>query len=76
MTTETELTKSVETALSAFNEYKGMVEGIKTKQTSIESKLDGLDFAKLDRLEKAMGDAMELGQKAQARTQAAEEKQK
>ncbi len=35
-----ELTKSVETALSAFNEYKGMVEGIKTKLNDISPKLD------------------------------------
>lgn len=71
-----ELTKSVETALSAFNEYKGMVEGIKTKQTSIEGKLDAIDLAKLDKLGKDMADAIELTQKAQAQAKAAEEQQK
>ena len=73
MTNETELTKSVETALSAFNEYKGLVEGIKTKQTSLEGKLDALDLAKIEKMEKSIGDAIDLSQKAEARIKAAED---
>ncbi|HYH63348.1 MAG TPA: phage major capsid protein [Urbifossiella sp.] len=76
MTVDTELTKSVETALSAFNEYKTLVEGIKTKQTTIEGKLDAFDLARLDKLGKDMGDAIELSQKAEAKAKAAEEAQK
>ncbi|WP_020476262.1 phage major capsid protein [Zavarzinella formosa] len=71
-----ELTKSVETALSAFNEYKGLVEGIKTKQNTIEGKVDAIDLSKFDKLEKAMGDAIDLSQKAQAQAKAAEDQQK
>lgn len=76
MTTETELTKSVETALAAFNEYKGLVEGIKTKTNTIEGKIDAFDTAKLDKLGKDMADAIELSQKAEQKAKAAEEAQK
>jgi HK97 family phage major capsid protein len=76
MTVDTELTKSVETALGAFNEYKTLVEGIKTKQTTLEGKLDAFDLSKLDKLGKDMGDAIELSQKAEARAQAVEEQNK
>ncbi|HYH67243.1 MAG TPA: phage major capsid protein, partial [Urbifossiella sp.] len=76
MTVDTELTKSVETALAAFNEYKTLVEGIKIKTNSIAEKVDALDLAKLDKLGKDMGDAIELSQKAEAKAKAAEEKQK
>ena len=71
-----ELTKSVETALSAFNEYKGMMEGIKSKQNDMSSKLDALDLAKLDKLGKDIGDAMEMSQKAEAKAKAEEEARK
>ncbi|WP_020469715.1 phage major capsid protein [Zavarzinella formosa] len=71
-----ELTKSVETALSAFNEYKGMVEGFDKKLKDISPKLDAFDQTKLDKLEKAMGDAVEATQKADARVKALETEQK
>ena len=41
MTDTTELTASVETALKAFNEYKGLVEGIKTKLRTDFGRQDG-----------------------------------
>lgn len=71
-----EIIKEVKNAMSAFSEYTSMVESIKTKQNSIEGKLDALDFAKLEKLGKEMGDAIELSQKAEARVKAAEEAQK
>jgi HK97 family phage major capsid protein len=77
MTNEnTDLTKSVETALVAFNEYKGMVEGFDKKLKDISPKLDALDLAKFDKLAKDMGDGIEASQKALAQAKAAEEKQK
>lgn len=74
--TPEEMKQSVETALSAFNEYKGLVEGIKTKQTTIEGKMDAFDNAKLDKLATDIGGAIEASQKAAASAQALEEKQK
>lgn len=76
MTVDTELTKSVETALSAFNEYKGLVESIKTKQTTLEGKLDAFDATKLDRITADIGAAIETAQKAEAKAKALEDQQK
>jgi HK97 family phage major capsid protein len=77
MTNEnTELTKSVETALVAFNEYKEMVEGFDKKLKDITPKLDAFDQSKLDKLAKDICDGIEASQKAAASAKAAEENQK
>jgi HK97 family phage major capsid protein len=68
-----ELTKSVETALAAFNELKGMHEGFDKKLKDIAPKLDAFDQTKLVALEKSIGDAVEFSQKEQARTKALED---
>lgn len=65
-----EMKPALENALSAFNEYKGLVEGFTAKQNTIETQLNFLEKDKLAKLEKAMGDAIELNQKAQAQAQA------
>ena len=76
MTTETELEKSVETALAAFNEYKGMVEELKTSVHSIKPKMDAFDEAKFNKIQEDIGKSIEDSQKEQARTKALEEQNK
>lgn len=71
-----ELTQSVETALKAFNEYKGMVEGFKTKLDSIAPKMDAFDAAKFDALQHDIGKAIEESQAEKARAKALEDQQK
>jgi HK97 family phage major capsid protein len=76
MTTETELTKSVETALTAFNEVKGMVEGFGKKLNDITPKMDAFDQVKFDKMADDIAKGIELSQKADARAKAAEEAHK
>lgn len=71
--TDEKLTKSVETALTAFNEYKTMVEGIKADHNTIKPKLDAFDESKLAKLADSIGTAVEESQKANARIKAAED---
>ncbi|MBP3958351.1 phage major capsid protein [Gemmata sp. G18] len=71
-----EMKPALENALKAFNEYKGVVETIQTKTNTLEGKLDALDLAKFDKIEKAIGDAVELNQKTEARAKALEDNQK
>jgi HK97 family phage major capsid protein len=77
MTNEnTELTKSVETALAAFNEYKGMVEELKSSVASIKPKMDAFDEAKFNKIQEDIGKAIEESQKEKARARALDEQQK
>jgi HK97 family phage major capsid protein len=73
MTVDTELTKSVEAALGAFNEYKGMVEGFDQKLKDITPKLDAFDQTKLDKLARDIGEGVEVAQKAAAAAKALED---
>lgn len=76
MTTETELTKSVETALAAFSEVKGMVEGFGKTLNDITPKMDAFDKVKFDKMADDIGKGIELSQKADAAIKAAEESRK
>ncbi len=76
MTTETELSKSVETALAAFNEMKGMVEGFGKKLNDISPKMDGFDKAKFEKMADDIGKGIELSQQAELKAKAAEDEQK
>ncbi len=71
-----DLTKSVEKALEAFNEYKGMVEGFDKKLKDIAPQLDAFDKAKLEKIEKSVGDAIELSQKEAGARKLSEDNQK
>jgi HK97 family phage major capsid protein len=68
-----EMTKSVETALAAFNEYKGMVEGFKDELKTIKPKMDAFDEVKFEKLQKDIGKAIEEAQAEKARTKALED---
>jgi HK97 family phage major capsid protein len=68
--TDTDITTSVETALAAFSEYKGLVEGFKTKLGSFEGKMDAFDATKFDRIQTDIGNAIEQSQKTAAATEA------
>lgn len=72
--TDTDITKSVESALSAFNEYKGMVTGFEKKLKDITPKLDALDTAKFDRMAADIARAIEVSQAAEQKAKALEEK--
>lgn len=76
MTTETELTKSVENALKAFDGVKEMVDGFGKKLNDITPKMDAFDKVKFDKMAEDIGKGIELSQKADAAIKAAEEAHK
>ena len=67
------LNQSVETALKAFNEVKGMVEGFKTQIDGFAPKLDAFDEAKFNNLQKDIAKGIELAQKAEGAAKAAQD---
>lgn len=73
MTDNTELTKSVETALAAFGEVKGMVEGFGKKLNDITPKMDAFDQAKFSRMADDIAKGIELSQKEAAAHKALED---
>lgn len=69
----TDLNKSVETALAAFNEVKGMVEGFDKKLKDISPKMDAFDQTKFNRMADDIAKGIEESQKAVGRLKAAED---
>lgn len=76
MSENPELTKSVETALAAFSEMKGMVEGFDKKLKDISPKMDAFDEVKFDRIQKDIGKAIELSQQEAGARKALEDQNK
>lgn len=76
----TEIIQEVKGALGSLDaKVKDAMSGLEAFKTEIApklGKLDALDLAKLEKLEKSIGDGIELSQKAEARVKAAEESQK
>ena len=64
-----EITTEVKNALNAFETFK-------TDLAPKLGKLDAFDAEKISRMEKSIGDAMELAQKAESKAKAAEDAQK
>jgi len=63
MALDQETKTAIDGALTAFNEYKSMVEGFDKKLKDIAPKMDAFDEVKLTKLEKTIGDAIEQSQK-------------
>src|SRR4051812_5540044 len=76
MSKDTEVTKQVENALTAFSAVKDMVTGFDTKLKDVTTKLDAFDQASFQRMEKAVNDGIEASHKADSRQKAVEEGQK
>lgn len=74
--TAVDLTPSVENALKAFNEVKGMVEGFDKKLNDIAPKMDAFDQAKFKKMAEDITSAIELSQKEQARAKEIEDNHK
>ena len=71
-----ELDKSVETALKAFEELKGMVTGFDKKLTDMSPKMDAFDAATFDKLQKDIAKGIEAAQKSDAAVKQLEDDKK